>query len=113
MELSLETYVKRGATEAAEEIGRAKLVVQPGGYQHLESLESQLRETGAEEILVDFDARHIALEMPQPLAEIKEPKLRVTLEKEAALGHFHVVAKHAEDDSLIYTNTATIRTLVM
>lgn len=113
MELSLETFVKRDAATGAEEVGRAKVVVQPGGYQHLESLENQLRETGAEEILVDFDTQHIALEMPRPLAEIKEPKLRVTLEKEGALGHFHVVAKHARDDSLIYTNTATIRTLAM
>lgn len=113
MELSLETYVKRDASAGSEELGRAKVVVQPGGYQHLESLEKQLKDSGAEEILVDIDARHIAFEMPPEAAEIKEPKLRITLEKEAALGHFHLVAKHAADNSLIYTNTATIRTLAM
>ena len=113
MELALETYRKAPTHTISEEIGRSKLTIGQGEYRELERLEAKLKDSGKAEILVDLREREIEIETPDAHADLKDTKVRMFLDGEAQAGLFHVVAKSAVDDSLIYTEPTLVRLIAL
>jgi len=112
MEIALETFRKPAMDMPSETIGRSTITIGETGYLELEKLEKQLLDSGQTELMVDTDGRAMQLDTPIKQDDLRETRIRVFLDEDAQAG-FHIVAKHAQDDSLIYTEPAMVRLVVV
>lgn len=113
MELTLETYRKANTESSSTEIGPSKVTIEQAKYREIEELEAKLKDSGQNEILVDFKQGELDIEAPRAHSALKEVKLRLFMDEEAEAGLFHVVAKSAEDNSLIYTEPTLVRMVAL
>jgi hypothetical protein len=109
MEIALETFKKPGTDTPPENIGRSTVTIDEAGYLALSRLEQELLESGQREVLMDTDERTIQIVPPVNQSELRDSKIRVFLDEETRAGVFHVVARHARDNCMIYTQPTMVR----
>jgi len=109
MDIALETF-RRPCTDASpESIGRSTVTIDEAGYLALARLEQKLIDSGQDELFMDTDERTIHIDPPLNQNDLRDRKVRVFLDENTQAGVFHVVARHARDDSLIYTQPTMVR----
>ncbi len=113
MDISLDTFLKPEPAAASEIVGRTRLSLDEGAYRQLFELEEKLKERATRELLVDAEECAIDVNAPQEIGDLKEPQVRVFLDKEGEAGHFHLVATRASDDALVYTEPTMIRLMAV
>lgn len=113
MELRLETFRKTANESNSEEIGQSRITIGQAEYRELERLEKKLKDSDENEMMIDLTNRDVEIETPDASGELKDTKVRLFLDEEAQAGLFHVVAKSAMDDSLIYTEPSLVRMVAL
>ena len=112
MELAVETFRKPTKNAPSEAVGISKVTVDEAAYRALEHLEERLTASDQEEMTVAIDEESPAVETPETLNELKDTRIRLFLDDNNA-AHFHVTARLAQDNSLIYTEPTMIRLVAM
>jgi hypothetical protein len=99
MEITVETFLKPNPQAESEAAGRTTLVIDENAFLALEK---------AEELYAVRD-QDIDVDLPSDIGALKEENVRIFLSPGSEAGHFHLVARRAEDDALVYTEPAMIR----
>ncbi len=109
MDISLETFVKQDPSFSSETAGATSITVQESGYLELESLEEKLKASQERELLVPVRDKSVEVSVPGGVGALEDQKLRIFLDEQGEEGYFHLVARRASDDALVYTEPAMIR----
>lgn len=109
MDISVETFLKPDPGATSESVGLTRLSVEESAYVELMELEENLKDSNNRETMVSAETHAIEVSTPQKIGELKEPQVRVYLDSQSGLGHFHLVAKRASDNALVYTEPTMIR----
>ncbi len=109
MQLSLDTYCKSAGERKSSEVGRCEVTVSEQSYRALESLEERLRDSNKDELLADIDDAALDIEVPDAIDGLKDCQVRLYLDGEEQVAHFHLVGRQANDDSLVYTSSVLVR----
>jgi hypothetical protein len=113
MKLSLETFLKLDTQDASEKVGPTSLSVDEGAYMELVEYEETLKVASSRETLIPIDDSTIDVDAPDHLGGLKEQKVRIFLDEEGREAHFHLVAKRASDEALVYTEPTMIKLIAI
>ena len=74
----------------------------------MERAEEALQINRGGEQFIDVDLATLELDAAPEYGDIADPRFRVYLGSADQRGHFHLVARRANDDALIYSNSVMI-----
>lgn len=109
MDIALDTFKKPAPGMPSENIGRSTITIDETGYLSLERLEQKLLDSGQAELLVDTDEKTLQLHAPVDQEDLRDTRIRLFLDNDTRAGLFHLVAQHARDESIIYTEPTLVR----
>lgn len=109
MEITVETFLKPNPQAESEAAGQTTLVIDESAFLALEKAEESLKEGESAEALYAVRDQDIEVDPPSDIGALKEENVRVFLSPGSEAGHFHLVARRAADDALVYTEPAMIR----
>ena len=113
MDLSLETFLKTDPRDRSEEMGPTNLAVNEDAYMELLKHEEALKRSPSRELQIPISEASIDVDAPDHLGWLKDQKLRIFLDNESHDAHFHLVAKRARDEALVYTEPAMIKLIAI
>ena len=113
MEISVDTFLKKNPRATSETVGRTTLCVEEKAFLELAEMEQTLQDSASRELTVPAAEGAIDIDAPRALGALQDPMVRVFLDRESQAGHFHLVAKRAQDQALVYTEPTMIRLVAM
>jgi hypothetical protein len=113
MDLSLETFLKTAPRDTSEKVGPTSLSVDEDAYMELVEHQETLKVASSRETLVPIDDSTIDVNAPDHLGGLKDQQVRIFLDDEGQEAHFHLVAKRASDEALVYTEPAMIKLIAI
>lgn len=112
MTLEIEGWRKETESAKPEPLEHIQFTVDGDCHTALEEAEEELQRTGAAEKFIDVDPDSVELKITPDCGPVTQCQLRVYLKRSDERGHFHFVARGADDNSLIYSNAVLIESLL-
>ena len=106
--LSIEGWCKPTRDTASQPQGLLRFRVAEKYHCAMERAEEALQINQSGEQFIDVDPKTLELDAAPEYGEVASPRFRVYLGRSDQRGHFHLVARRASDDALIYSNSVMI-----
>lgn len=106
--LTIEGWCKPDAAGASIPIGELHFRVDEEYHTLMEQAEENMAKNHEPETLIDVDINTMELQTSNECGELTDCKFRVYLTPDDDRGHFHLVAKRASDNALVYSNAVMI-----
>lgn len=106
--LSIEGWCKAGSDAKSVPGGLLHFRVAEEYHRAMETAEEALQSNPGGEQYIDVDMATLEFDAAPEYGDIADPRFRVYLGRAYQRGHFHLVARRASDDAMIYSNAVMI-----
>jgi len=105
MKYVLETFRRTSSDDQAIELGTTRLILRDRELALMAKLEKRLCRINQSEIAVDINPDDIQMDAPASCGALKDCRLQLVFNMETHSSSFHVAARQASDNSIVYTDS--------